>query len=807
MTIASLGLAVDSGPAVRATVDLDKLAASSAVAEQAVNKLGTTAPAALSKVAIGTGPITQKLRETASEAESFSARVLKALNFRSGIGNASEFGAFSKQLDNANSSLGRVGNSSKLTANQLLNLSRQGNDVITMFALGAPAMQIFASQAGQIYSALEEGPGGLRGSLKALGEGIVGLATRFPLVTAAIAAAGVAAGTYALLAPKSLMTVDEALEKHQELIQKIADRWPGATEGLKRYTEESTSLLAANAREQTGVLEKAAKDAARAFSSEVLLSSAITGGASYDGVATRFKPFEDAIKRLRTEVAAGRPDFQEFYNQVNQIVDTNPAGLTKIGDETIKLAGALEGAEQKAAAARATIGLLGGVAAAQIEQISQFTAAMRELAGISLPKLDDRQLAKYQYEVAVNRASNREDKDSAYQAYQDALARIDEQVRMENTPIPADKPNQESFAIPKDVGAAKAAREIESAKQAYDRLLKSAQDRVEQSKLEADTAGLTGIAQDTLRFKLDLLQKSQAKGRSLTEDQTKALLEQVDAYEKNATAAAKATLQADLMFERQQMFRSPIDQTIASTLKGAGLPVDFDSYEAGLIRTNEKLKEARALAGDFASTFIQGIESGKSVFESLGDAALSVLDKITDKLLNDVLDALFQVGTADSGSGGGILGFLGSLFGGSGSSASSDPWAGMRMADGGAFSGGVQAFAKGGAFSNSIVNSPTLFKFANGTGLMGEAGPEAIMPLKRDSSGRLGVSAGTGAAANSNQSGNMRVTVGVSVDNDGNLQAYVKNVAQSEGQNAAVQVVTERERQREDLYNAGGNPR
>jgi tape measure domain-containing protein len=56
-----------------------------------------------------------------------------------------------------------------------------------------------------------------------------------------------------------------------------------------------------------------------------------------------------------------------------------------------------------------------------------------------------------------------------------------------------------------------------------------------------------------------------------------------------------------------------------------------------------------------------------------------------------------------------------------------------------------QMFAKGGTFSNSIVSSPTLFKFADGgttrTGLMGEAGPEAIMPLKRGSDGSLGVQA------------------------------------------------------------------
>lgn len=63
---------------------------------------------------------------------------------------------------------------------------------------------------------------------------------------------------------------------------------------------------------------------------------------------------------------------------------------------------------------------------------------------------------------------------------------------------------------------------------------------------------------------------------------------------------------------------------------------------------------------------------------------------------------------------------------------------------------GVQMNAKGGvynnspslsAYSNSVVSSPTMFAFAKGAGLMGEAGPEAIMPLTRGPDGRLGVSA------------------------------------------------------------------
>jgi phage-related minor tail protein len=56
-------------------------------------------------------------------------------------------------------------------------------------------------------------------------------------------------------------------------------------------------------------------------------------------------------------------------------------------------------------------------------------------------------------------------------------------------------------------------------------------------------------------------------------------------------------------------------------------------------------------------------------------------------------------------------------------------------ANGNVFAGGnVIPFARGG-----VVSGPTIFPMANGMGLMGEAGPEAVMPLKRNSRGQLGV--------------------------------------------------------------------
>jgi lambda family phage tail tape measure protein len=99
----------------------------------------------------------------------------------------------------------------------------------------------------------------------------------------------------------------------------------------------------------------------------------------------------------------------------------------------------------------------------------------------------------------------------------------------------------------------------------------------------------------------------------------------------------------------------------------------------------------------------------------------------------------------------------------------------FKAAKGMMLDGGVQQFAKGGMFTNQIVSQPTLFKFAQGTGLMGEAGPEAIMPLKRDQNGNLGVRS-------------TQQNVEVVVNNYSNQQAETKETVDSRG-NRKIEVV------------------
>lgn len=78
-------------------------------------------------------------------------------------------------------------------------------------------------------------------------------------------------------------------------------------------------------------------------------------------------------------------------------------------------------------------------------------------------------------------------------------------------------------------------------------------------------------------------------------------------------------------------------------------------------------------------------------------------------------------------------------------------------------SGGIVPFASGG-----VVSSPTFFQAGNQTGLMGEAGAEAILPLSRGPDGRLGVQSQA-------KSGNTSITFNISTPN---AESFQKSEAQ-----------------------------
>lgn len=371
---------------------------------------------------------------------------------------------------------------------------------------------------------------------------------------------------------------------------------------------------------------------------------------------------------------------------------------------------------------------------------------------------------------------------------------------------------------------------IRDQKDEVDGLTKSSQIYTEQTKLSTQASVQSAAATDnvtskvvTLKQSQDELQKSGAMHLAQMPQLTKAANDQADAYRRVAEAQALQKLAGDIQFQQDQMGRSTIDQTVASTQKQYGLPVDMNSASANIIRYNEQLKYARELAGDFASTLVSGLRNGEGLWKSMGKAAISVLTKISDRLLNDVLNSLFKVNSA----GGGIFG---GLFGGGGLDLgilARSPQAAAAVAsgipglwaDGGYTGPGGKHEPAGIVHAGEVVWSQKDIARAGGVGVVeamrlgrrgyadggvvGEGGPQllraqpdAAVPVRRL------------RADNQNDASGVHVTVGVSVDEDGNLKAYVKNVAQSEAQSSTRQGLNDFNQQLPDrVAQINRNPR
>ena len=197
------------------------------------------------------------------------------------------------------------------------------------------------------------------------------------------------------------------------------------------------------------------------------------------------------------------------------------------------------------------------------------------------------------------------------------------------------------------------------------------------------------------------------------------------------------------------------DQTQAQLDARAAAENSFD-LRLGARQYVESIGTMRDASATLTQTGIKGIEDALVSLATTGTAnfqafAVSILQETARMIIQQlILKTIMQaIGFLGGGSSGGGFSFGGSSGGFNlpGFQMPSYMQAGnaFGFGNGGAFTEqGVQLFAKGG-----IVDKPTFFKFANGgslaNGILGEAGPEAIMPLKRGADGKLGVVSAGGA--------------------------------------------------------------
>ncbi len=195
------------------------------------------------------------------------------------------------------------------------------------------------------------------------------------------------------------------------------------------------------------------------------------------------------------------------------------------------------------------------------------------------------------------------------------------------------------------------------------------------------------------------------------------------------------------------------------------LDAEIDALEAALggasAMTAAFTSEVSRLQGTVAATgrdvdvLSKGLSRGlRRAFDGLIFDGASLSDAL-NKVARSMVDAAYSaaIRPVTNHFGGLIASGVEGLFSGA-------------FADGASFSQGrVQPFASGG-----IVSGPVAFPMRGGVGLMGEAGPEAIMPLTRGSDGKLGVRSQSGGRA-------IAVTINVSTPDAPSFQRSQGQIA------------------------------
>ncbi|GGD24392.1 phage tail length tape measure family protein [Aureimonas glaciei] len=275
-----------------------------------------------------------------------------------------------------------VGSAAKLTSNQLLNLSRQGNDTITMLAMGAPVSQVFASQIGQIYGALEEGPGGLRGSLKAAGDGIMGFArgAASALGPGGMVIAGVSAATAAAIyftdkTESNLLKIDKAAKSYAETLKVIERSQRGLGAGISSVVDEAqrrnpAEIAVTNAREI-----QAQREALRAARQNALNIDPV----DVDMLPNVITDFRNLFREIGGAVAASDLDMlgRDFYEASRPIADIR----TDI--EQILASEGLPGYLRDAAENMLSLVNSGDAALAKIRGLEEGAARLRRMTALS----------------------------------------------------------------------------------------------------------------------------------------------------------------------------------------------------------------------------------------------------------------------------------------------------------------------------------------------------------------------------------------------------------------------------------------
>lgn len=610
------------------------------------------------------------------------------------------------------------------------NLSFQLVDVAQGVASGISPFQIFAQQAGQIGQVIATSPGGLGGLMKELGKAVAGVLTPMRLLTLGFAGATVGAIAFGISTLNSSKSMDELskstnfamkdLHAIEQLTSAKGISKDDFASGMKSFAEQ-VYLAKQNVGDLNGLM--------------------IANGQTAKTNVQYFMRVADLVARTRDEVqkrkileAAGLPAPREWVELMSQ------------GSKAIKLAA--DGTVQFNVSAEANLVRKArefddawNKATTNVSNYlkSSMLSIMEKIANFQVPDW-----MKTIGKAALNTLPG----GSLISGAMSAVNLTKGAPSFDDRFGPSDRPGNSASleaALQKRITDARKpdpktqAQLLVENQQSQARInilgdLATVEDRVKQKQLELNAAGLQGVGvSDIMAQKILNATRAQEEMNRVNQQASLGIFNMA-AAQKAATDTLQMWIDKGLvnknntqeMAAAQEVLKRNIEQT-ANAAQIAAAPLQgLKQLQLDASNFSKQLDQTLVSSLNNLVSPIQDVLNGvTSLKDGFKNAGVIILKAIQEMIIKMLILAPIAKGLQAIFSG----------FGGPAAALAS----GIAPVAKGAYFGAndnVKQFSKG-----DIFNRPTLFSYASGSmfGEMGEAGPEAVMPLKRSPNGSLGV--------------------------------------------------------------------
>ncbi len=390
--------------------------------------------------------------------------------------------------------------------------------------------------------------------------------------------------------------------------------------------------------------------------------------------------------------------------------------------------------------------------------------------------------------TAATNAQNKSDREAASQAEQYSRKLADLSVAIEVQKVRATEGEQaaELYAAANQTGAKwtdEQRKAIQGQAAELARLTQLADDHVKKVREQADA--LKDLTEAARKFRDDAALATDTSGMSDRQKQRYEETQQVERVFSRTDGGAQAIAARSAALTELDNKYKAIAESEADCRSGFSKGINNWMEDASATATQTADLVNNSMTG-LVGNISDALAGNKVDWDNWASSVLQSMQKI-------LLNAMLVDSLKSASSSGGLFSSIGGMFGGlfGGGSSGSSAGAGQSFAVP-SFrpnaKGGVYASESLSAYSNSVVNTPTYFAFAKGAGLMGEAGPEAIMPLTRSADGSLGVRMVGAQGANSG-GGNTVIHQHFSISGNGDaaLKQAMQEAARQGAQDGAKQ--------------------